>query len=86
MAITCGLTAANLYYNQPLLVIIGHHFEVSDHMASLLATAPQVGYTLGMLLLVPLGDRLERKRLIVGLSLGAVVSLVLSATAPSYGG
>lgn len=85
MAITCGLTAANLYYNQPLLVIIGHHFQVSDHRASLLATAPQVGYTLGMLLLVPLGDRLERKQLIVGLSLGAVVCLILSATAPSYG-
>ncbi|NEU70274.1 MFS transporter [Spirosoma agri] len=85
MAITCGLTAANLYYNQPLLVTIGRSFQVSDHWASLLATAPQVGYTLGMLLLVPLGDRLERKRLIVGLSLGAVACLILSATAPSYG-
>ena len=85
MAVTCGLTAANLYYNQPLLVTIGHSFQVSDHRASLLATAPQVGYTLGMLLLVPLGDRLERKRLIVGLSLGAVACLILSATAPSYG-
>lgn len=85
MAITCGLMAANLYYNQPLLVTIGHSFQVSDHWASLLATAPQVGYTLGMLLLVPLGDMLERKRLILGLSLGAVACLVLSAKAPSYG-
>lgn len=84
MAITCGLMAANLYYNQPLLVTIGHSFHIPDHWASLLATAPQVGYTLGMLLLVPLGDRLERKRLILGLSLGAVGCLVLSAWAPSY--
>lgn len=85
MAMTCGLMAANLYYCQPLLVTIGHHFQLSDHWATLLATAPQVGYTLGMLLLVPLGDMLERKRLILGLSLGAVACLVLVAGAPSYG-
>ncbi|MBC3787794.1 MFS transporter [Spirosoma utsteinense] len=85
MAITCGLVAANLYYNQPLLVTIGHTFHIPDHWASLVATAPQVGYTLGMILLVPLGDMLERKRLILCLLIGTVVCLAVCAGAPSYG-
>ena len=61
MALTCGLVVANIYYNQPLLADIGHDFHVTDGQASLIATATQVGYTLGSLLLVPLGDKLERK-------------------------
>ncbi len=85
MAITCGLVAANLYYNQPLLVAIGRTFHVPDSRASLVATATQVGYTLGMLLLVPLGDMLERKRLMLWLLLGAAACLVLVGQAPTFG-
>ncbi|MEJ7663062.1 MAG: hypothetical protein WKG07_27720 [Hymenobacter sp.] len=62
---------ANIYYNQPLLAAIGRTFGISDSKASLVATATQVGYTLGILLLVPLGDMLERKRLILLMLLGA---------------
>lgn len=85
MALTCGLVVANIYYNQPLLAAIGRTFGISDSQASLVATATQVGYTLGILLVVPLGDMLERKRLILLMLLGAAGCLGLVAGAPSFG-
>ncbi|TPG72384.1 MFS transporter [Hymenobacter nivis] len=85
MALTCGLVVANIYYNQPLLAAIGRAFGVSDSQASLVATATQIGYTLGILLVVPLGDMLERKRLILWMLLGAAGCLGLVAGAPSFG-
>jgi predicted MFS family arabinose efflux permease len=84
MALTCGLVVANIYYNQPLLAAIGRTFHVPDSQASLIATATQVGYTLGMVLIVPLGDMLERKRLILWMLLGAAVCLGGAALAPSF--
>jgi len=84
MAITCGLVVANIYYNQPLLAAIGRTFHLSDSSASLVATATQVGYTLGMLFVVPLGDMLERKRLMLLMLLGAAGCLALAAWAPSF--
>ncbi|MVN77949.1 MFS transporter [Hymenobacter sp. HMF4947] len=85
MALTCGLVVANIYYNQPLLAAIGRTFRVSDSHASLIATATQVGYTLGMLLVVPLGDKLERKRLMLWMLLGAAGCLAAAALAPTFG-
>jgi predicted MFS family arabinose efflux permease len=85
MALTCGLVVANIYYNQPLLAAIGRTFGISDSRASLLATATQVGYTLGMLLIVPLGDMLERKRLMLWMLLGAAGCLGAAAFAPTFG-
>jgi len=85
MALTCGLVVANIYYNQPLLAAIGRTFHISDSRASLIATATQVGYTLGMLLVVPLGDMLERKRLIIWMLLGAAACLAAAAVAPTFG-
>ena len=84
MAITCGLVVANIYYNQPLLAAIGRTFHLSDSSASLVATATQVGYTLGMLFVVPLGDMLERKRLMLLMLLGAAGCLALAAWAPRF--
>jgi len=84
MALTCWLVVANIYYNQPLLVAIGRTFHISDSRASLVATATQVGYTLGMVLVVPLGDMLERKRLILWMLLAATVCLGAAALAPSF--
>ncbi|HEX8328798.1 MAG TPA: MFS transporter [Hymenobacter sp.] len=85
MAVTCGLVVANIYYNQPLLADIGRTFNLKDSSASLIATATQVGYTLGMLLVVPLGDMLERKRLMLLMLLGAAGAMALAAFAPSFG-
>ncbi|RYU81583.1 MFS transporter [Hymenobacter persicinus] len=84
MAITCGLVVANIYYNQPLLAEIGKTFGVSDSRVSLVATVTQVGYTLGLLFVVPLGDKRERKSLILGLLLCSAVCLAGAAAAPSF--
>ena len=84
MAITCGLVVANIYYNQPLLAAIGRTFHLSDSSASLVATATQVGYTLGMLFVVPLGDKLERKRMMLIMLLGAAACMALAAWSPSF--
>ncbi|XGV97238.1 MAG: MFS transporter [Leptolyngbya sp. BL-A-14] len=75
LAIACGTTVANLYYNQPLLVLIARNFQVTDQAAGFIPMATQVGYALGILLFVPLGDLLERRKLIVtmlGITAGAL--------------
>ncbi|MBW4472764.1 MAG: MFS transporter [Stenomitos rutilans HA7619-LM2] len=86
MAIACGTTVANLYYNQPLLALIARNFQVTDQAAGFIPMATQVGYALGILLFVPLGDLLERRKLIVtmlgltALALGlAAISLNLTS-------
>lgn len=84
MAISCGLVVANIYYNQPLLAAIGHSFGLTASRVSLLATVTQVGYTLGLLFVVPLGDKLERKRLILIELLLAAGALAAAALAPGF--
>ncbi|RKH25869.1 MFS transporter [Corallococcus praedator] len=83
MAAASAVTAANLYYNQPLLGDIGRTLGASDGAVGLVPTLTQVGYAVGMLLLVPLGDSLERRRVI--LTLCACVAVALSATALAPG-
>ncbi|GAB2957608.1 MFS transporter [Hymenobacter coalescens] len=85
MSVTCALVVANIYYNQPLLGEIGRTFGIPSGRASLIATVTQVGYTLCMLLVVPLGDKLERKRLILGMQFGAALCMAAAAWAPSFG-
>lgn len=83
MAIACGLTVANLYYNQPLLALIARDFNASAQDVSFIPTLTQVGYALGILLLVPLGDLVERRRLIVVMVLLTAIALILAALSPS---
>lgn len=83
MAAAAGLSAANLYYHQPLLGDIGRTFQASDRALGLIPTVTQVGYALGLLLIVPLGDSLERRRIIVIMS--ALVSLALVGVAVAPG-
>ncbi|TGE14315.1 MFS transporter [Hymenobacter elongatus] len=84
MAVACGLVVANIYYNQPLLADIGREFGLSDSRASLVATLTQVGYTLGLFFVVPLGDKLERKRLILLLLVCAAAAMAGAALAPTF--
>lgn len=85
LAVTAGAAVANLYYNQPLLPEIGHTFGVSDGRTGFVSTATQTGYAIGLLFFVPLGDVLERRRLMITL-LGAVaLALLAAALAPSLG-
>lgn len=67
MAVACGLTVANLYYNQPLLGQIKHSLGVSVSAIGLIPFFTQLGYAIGLLGFVPLGDFIQGRKLIVGL-------------------
>ena len=84
MAVACGAAVANIYYAQPLLSTIAHAFSISDGSAGLLVTASQVGYAAGLVLLVPLGDLLERRSLITRILLVTALGLAATAASPSF--
>ncbi|WP_313000321.1 MFS transporter [Chryseobacterium gleum] len=65
MAIISGLVVANNYYNQPLLALISEELQISESSASKISVLTQIGYALGLLLIVPLGDKFFRKKLIL---------------------
>lgn len=83
MSVATGLAVAGNYFAQPLLDVIGGELGIGPSMAALVVTAAQVGYALGLILLVPLGDLLERRRLAVSLYAATAVFLLVSATAPN---
>ena len=56
MAIASGVTVANLYYNQPLLAIMEQGFHASPHSIGFIPMLTQIGYAIGIVLFVPLGD------------------------------
>ena len=65
MTVATGLSVANCYYNQPLLGSMVKDFAVSDFSASMVATLTQLGYVAGLVFVIPLGDLVSRKRLIL---------------------
>ena len=83
MAITAGISVANIYYAQPLLHTLARDFHVSNGAAGTIITMTQLGYALGLVLLVPLGDLLERRRLITRVLLVAVAALAATALSPN---
>lgn len=83
LAVATGVAVANLYYAQPLLADIAHSFRATDGQAGLVVTLTQVGYAVGLAFLVPLGDVLDRRGLVVTVLIGAAASLLASALAPS---
>jgi predicted MFS family arabinose efflux permease len=82
MAIACGVTAATVYCNQPMLGIIEAAFPGRATVAGLVPMATQLGFAVGLLLLVPLGDRIERRRLILLQLTALAFSLAAAALAP----
>lgn len=85
LALACGLTVANTYYVQPLLDSVARGLDAGTAQTGLLVTLAQLGYATGLLLLVPLGDRLDRRRLVTLLLLASVLALVAAAAAVSIG-
>lgn len=64
-SVTCGLAVANVYFAQPLLDSMAHSLGVATERIGIVVTMTQIGYALGLLLLVPLGDLVNRKRLVL---------------------
>ncbi|NLU82754.1 MFS transporter [Rhodococcus sp. HNM0569] len=83
MAIAAGLCAGGNYFNQPLLDSIAGALSVAPATAAVSVTVAQVAYGAGLLLLVPLGDLLDRRKLAVGLMLLAAAGQALSGWSPN---
>ncbi|WP_278382485.1 MFS transporter [Clostridium tyrobutyricum] len=84
MEITCGICVANLYYIQPLESQIANTFSVSQNLVGIAAMAIQLGYALGLLFIVPLGDMFERRSLILHMLILVALSLIATAFSRSY--
>ena len=80
-AVTAGLSVANIYYAQPLLDSIANDFDIAPSELGLVVTLTQIGYALGLIFLVPLGDLIDRRRLIIGQGILSVIALITVATA-----
>lgn len=83
-ALAGGATVGNLYLAQPLLGEISAELGISPGTAGLLVTLSQVGYAFGVFLLVPLGDTLNRKRMIPVIMFLSALSLAGCVLAPSF--
>jgi len=85
LATACGLIVANIYYAQPLAGPITAALGLSPHATGLIVTMTQIGYGAGLLLLVPLGDLIENRRLILWMIGVATLGLVGGALSPQAG-
>jgi predicted MFS family arabinose efflux permease len=83
MAACTGLIVMNIYYCQPLLVLISRDFGVPESRAGVIAFLTQAGYATGLLFFVPLGDKLERRSQIMWMTFFAVISLMIAALSPN---
>lgn len=83
MSVATGLAVASNYYAQPLLDTIAGAFSLSVNQAGFIVTAAQLGYAVGLLLLVPLGDMFERRSLIVLMTLLSAGGLLITASSQS---
>ncbi|WP_296878459.1 MFS transporter [uncultured Methanobrevibacter sp.] len=83
-AICSGLAIGNLYWAQPLLVQIMDGFGLPAANGGLLVTATQIGYAMGILFILPLGDFVRRKRMIALVMVLSVLALVSCAISPSF--
>ncbi|XID75241.1 MFS transporter [Alkanindiges sp. WGS2144] len=79
MAFTTGVVVASNYYAQPLLHSIADYFDLSYSSAGVIVTVAQLAYALGLVLLVPLGDLFEQRRLMVVMLLLSTSGLIISA-------
>jgi predicted MFS family arabinose efflux permease len=82
-----GVVAANLYYAQPLISLISQSLGLDPAAAGLIVTLTQIGYGAGVLFIVPLGDLIENRKLIlsmIGLGVLALIGMTLSSSLVPY--
>jgi predicted MFS family arabinose efflux permease len=87
LAVAVGVTAANLYYAQPLVALVSQSLGLAPELAGLVVTLTQIGYGLGVLFLVPLGDILENRRLIlchIALTVAGLLGLAFATNLLPY--
>ncbi|PTL81262.1 MFS transporter [Vitiosangium sp. GDMCC 1.1324] len=82
LAAGAGLSVASIYYSQPMLGVIGANIGASDTAVGFVPMLTQLGYALGILLLTPLGDRFDRRRIILTKAALLSVALLLGGIAP----
>lgn len=82
LALACGIIAANIYYLQPLVAAVAQSVGLPDSAAGLVASMSQVGYGMGLVLIVPLADLVENRRLVAMVLCLSVVALASTALAP----
>lgn len=85
LGIACAVGVSTMYYNQPLLEEIGHTFGATAGRTGFIAVATQIGYAVGLLCFVPLGDILERRGLMMRLFAAVSVGLLLVSVSPTLG-
>lgn len=78
-AFCCGAIVANIYYAQPIIELIAPDIGLTPTMASLIVSLTQIGYALGLFFLVPLGDLLENRKLMITTTVVAIASLLGAA-------
>jgi len=86
LAVACGLAVANMYYAQPLLDTIARSLHARTGAVGLTVTVTQLGYAAGLVLIVPLGDLVDRRRLVVGTLCLTALALLGVAAAPGLVG
>jgi predicted MFS family arabinose efflux permease len=82
LAAAAGLSVASIYYSQPLLGVLGSDLHAGPRAIGFVPTFTQMGYALGILLLAPLGDRFDRRRIILAKAGLLALALLWSALAP----
>ena len=85
MAVATGVAVASNYYAQPLLPVMRQDLHLSSTVAGLIVTVAQIGYAAGLLFLLPLGDLVERRGLVVTLSALSAAALVVLGLSPNGG-
>lgn len=83
LGLACAIGVSSIYYNQPLLSEMGKTFSSRPEQVGFVAVATQVGYAMGILVFVPLGDLVERRALMLRLYAAAALALLLVAVAPT---
>nr|WP_233475342.1 MFS transporter [Bradyrhizobium brasilense] len=82
-AVACGLSVANIYFAQPLLDTMAQDLSIAPAVIGGVVTLTQIGYAFGLMLIVPLGDLWDRRRLIVGQTVLSAIALTIVGTAPN---